>query len=259
MKTYLYLSIIPEALIASMLPPQEFGNYMATGTKKRTRGEALFFEVDSGFKSDFFNMSDIGKRCVPHSDGRLKNTLYLSIYRVLENIPLNALKSFFLVTDDGRVLEIEKKKYEKSDDDPLHLYQELAPVTPLIASTLNPVDFCNFITDKKNPISIPKIVFCELMLDELATDPNSPCIRNLPYSNIEHLKDGLIELQQKKDKITKTIIRAVRSDLMYRMVKNGFFIGDHKDLHYYPFPSKKELEGKYYSWWRSAQTIILRP
>lgn len=43
MKRYLYLSLLPEALIASMLPPEEFGNYLAVGTKKRTRGQAIFF------------------------------------------------------------------------------------------------------------------------------------------------------------------------------------------------------------------------
>lgn len=33
MERYLYLSITPEALISSMLPPAEFGNYQAVGTK----------------------------------------------------------------------------------------------------------------------------------------------------------------------------------------------------------------------------------
>ena len=45
MSVYLYLSLIPEALIASMLPPLDFGTYLAIGTKKRTRGQAMFFSA----------------------------------------------------------------------------------------------------------------------------------------------------------------------------------------------------------------------
>jgi len=46
MDVFLYLSLIPEALIASMLPPLEFGTYLAVGTKKRTRGQAMYFSLE---------------------------------------------------------------------------------------------------------------------------------------------------------------------------------------------------------------------
>ena len=42
MKKYYYLVATPESLIASHLEPKEFGNYLAVGTKKRTRGQAIF-------------------------------------------------------------------------------------------------------------------------------------------------------------------------------------------------------------------------
>ncbi len=46
MNKYIYLTCNPEALVASMLPPEAFGRYLSTGTKKRNRGQAIFFEVD---------------------------------------------------------------------------------------------------------------------------------------------------------------------------------------------------------------------
>ncbi len=55
MTVHLYLSLIPEALIASMLSPEEFGAYYAVGTQKKSRGQAIFFEIDPKFRSDFFN------------------------------------------------------------------------------------------------------------------------------------------------------------------------------------------------------------
>ena len=54
MKTYLYLSLFPEALVASMLPPDDFETYLAVGTQKRTRGQAMFFEVRE-LKSRYFD------------------------------------------------------------------------------------------------------------------------------------------------------------------------------------------------------------
>ncbi len=257
MKTYLYLSLIPEALIASMLPPEDFGKYLAVGTKKRTRGQAMFFEVDPDFKSDYFSLSDMEKRCVPHPDGQPKNTLYLSIYRVLENIPLSALKHLYLVTVDGRVLEIQQGKYQHEPEEKLHIYQELAPITPFIASTLNPVDFSHLITDKQNPISVPKLCFVELTLFGLANDLDSSDIRDLPYSNIDHLRDCLAALEKDPNKKTKTVTRYMNNYLFYRSIKNGFFVGDNREVRYYPFPSKNDLEDKHYPWWRSAQTVYM--
>ena len=255
MEYYLYLSLIPESLIVSMLPPEEFGNYLAVGTKKRTRGEAMFFELDPNFKNSFFPFSDIDKRCVPHSDGRSKQSIYLSIYRVLENIPLNVLKSLYLVTDDGRVLEISKSKYTPNNEDELHLYQELSPVTPLIVSRLNPLEFCRFVTDRKNPVSVPKLAFVELILDDMDKNPESAHEHNLPYPNIDHLMDCLSELKKQSGKTTKTVIRSMQRDLLYRTIKNGIFVGDQKELYFYPFPSRKDLENKFYAWWRSALVI----
>ena len=37
MSIYLYASLVPEALIVSMLPPDEFGTYYAVGTRKKAR------------------------------------------------------------------------------------------------------------------------------------------------------------------------------------------------------------------------------
>jgi len=109
MSIYFYLSLIPEALIASMLPPKEFGSYLAVGTKKRTRGQALFFTLQEVEKTSFI-IKDIDKKCVPHPDGEPKHSVYISIYRVLERTPLSAIGNLYLVTSDGRVLEMESKK-----------------------------------------------------------------------------------------------------------------------------------------------------
>lgn len=258
MKRYLYLSLLPEALIASMLPPEQFGNYLAVGTKKRTRGQAMYFEVDPNFESDYFNLNDIEKLCQPHSDGAPKRSKYFSIYRVLEHIPLNKLKSLYLTTDDGRVLELKQGDYTLRHDTKLRLYQQLCPVNPRVASSLKPEEFVKFITNPENPISVPKIVFVQLGLNNLAIDPVNGSDENLPFPNIQHLRDCLTELKIDEEKPTKTVIRFLQGDLLYRTIKNGFFVGDQENFIFYEFPSLEQLENEYYTWWRSALVLGFR-
>lgn len=252
MKTYLYLSLVPESLIASMLSPEDFGKYYAVGNKKRTRGQAIFFEVDpEQVDQAFFPMGEIAKRCRPHEDGRPKHSLYLSIYRVLEHVPIAALKKLYLVTEDGRVLGLDSQPYEPSHTPALRLYQELCPVNPRVVSKLDPADFAKFITDRHQPISVPRIVFVELILRDLRRDPDTPDIDELPYLNLEHLRDCLRELRNEFSKSTKTVIRHGH-DLLYRTIRGGFYVGDQKGLKYYPMPSREELDSVHYAWWRSA-------
>jgi hypothetical protein len=258
MSHYLYLSLVPESLIASMLPPEEFGRYLATGTQKRPHGPAIFFQVRPGFRSDFFDLAAAESRCVPHPDGQPKHSVYLAIYRVLEHVPREALGSLFLTTAHGRVLELPPG--DLPDDPPqprCHLYQELAPVHPLIASSLGPSAFCRFITDAARPIHVPRICLVDLELGDLAADPASGTASGLPYPNLEHIRNCLRELKPAGDKQTKTVDRVGRQGLIYRCVRTGFYVGDPEGALYYPYPSREQLEGEYYAWWRCANDIEL--
>lgn len=256
MKTYLYLSLIPEALIASNLPPEDFGAYYATGSKKRSRGQAVFFEVDPDFPSDHLPIADIEARCRPHQSGMPRRSSYLSIYRVLEHIPVARLGKLHLVTDDGMVLALERGNHEPEPGRLFHLYQEFCPLTPRVVSKLGPLEFCRQITNRREPVSVDRIVFADLKLEKLATDPDATEVDNLPYYNLEHLRDCMRELAHKSSKPTKTVIRHFPGDVLYRTIRRGFYVGDQTDFAFYPMPSRDALEADHYRWWRSAQTTF---
>lgn len=110
MKPHIYLNLTPEALVASMLFPDEFGGYIAFGIQKRTRGQESFLEVDDNAINDILPTEYIKDRCISQ-EGRPKSSVYLSIYRVLESIPISVLKSLYLTMDDGRIMEIKKGDY----------------------------------------------------------------------------------------------------------------------------------------------------
>lgn len=252
MTVHLYLSLIPEALIASMLSPEEFGVYYAVGSEKKSRGQAIFFEIDPKFRSKDFRIEEGIQRCVPHDDGAPKRSIYISVYRVLENIPINAIKKLYLTTQDGRTLEIEPGKKLPSDDEGLHLYREISPVSPLVISTHGPKEFYELII--KNPTSLvklPAVCFVELRLGDLATDPQNAEVGDLPYANIEHLRTCLTDLRTKQV-TTKMVDRLPSGGIPYRTIKNGFFVGNQEKLIFFPLPDEKKLVDKHYRWWRSA-------
>jgi len=252
MDVHLYLSMVPEALVASMLPPEEFGRYLAVGTQKRSRGNALYFEIAEGFRCERLDIEAAVQRCVPHESGGPKHSVYASIYRVLERVPLDALGGLWLVTADGRGLRLEPSGAPACFSAAFHLYREVCPVNPLIASTLPPPDFARFITDESHPIATPRICFVDLELSELASDPENGRPIDLPYPRIEHVRDCLLELQADPQKHTKTVDRCPAESFPFRCIKSGFYVGDPGGVRHYPFPSHEELEKTHHKWWRSA-------
>jgi len=72
MTTHFYLSLLPEALIVSMLDPEDFGTYYAVGSAKNLAGEAMFYEVDRLFGILTSASMKPSKRCVPTKMARLR-------------------------------------------------------------------------------------------------------------------------------------------------------------------------------------------
>ncbi len=112
MEIHYYLTVYPmEAMIASQLDPESFGAYMAVGNRKGSAESLLFLEVNEKEIVDNFDIEYARRRCKEHSDGHPKNSVYLSVYRALEDTPSEAFGSLWLVTRDGRGLEITRSVY----------------------------------------------------------------------------------------------------------------------------------------------------
>lgn len=254
MDTYLYLSLVPEALIASQLPPEKFGQYYATGYGYKSKGQAVFFDVDLAFRDDYFDIDQALAHCVAHPDGRPKSSVYVSTYRVLEHVPASALGNLHLTTAYGATLPLTRSEGPLPSGNGLHLYKELAPVNSLVASSQGPREFYEEITVAPTKlVCFPALCFVELDLGELATDPVAGRGVDLPYENIHHLREVLIEVSQ-PDKATKLVERVQSQAFAYRMVRqgSGFFYGNGQELAFYPMPSHHELREHHPLWWRSA-------
>lgn len=253
MSKYIYLTSNPEALVGSMLPPEGFGHYLSTGTKKRNKGQAIFFEVDLEMIEHLIDVESLNKRCVAKSDGSPKSSVYLSVYKVLEMVPVKSLKSLYLTTDHGCVLELKRTVYDSAKElkSTLHLYQELCPVMPMVASDLAPSAFLRRLTDGSTPIVLPKLFFVELKLGELAANPLAGSADNLPYPNMGHMRDCLEILKGEYEKHMKTVNRTFSGELLYRTIETGFYVGSKDDIIYFPYPRMEELEKLNYNFFRT--------
>lgn len=252
MTKHLYLSMIPEALIASMLTPEEFGVYYAVGSQKKARGQAIFFEVDPDYRHPALPVEEGLERCVMHEDGTPKRSVYISVYRALEHVSLDAILKLYLVTQDGRVLALDTSESCPKEGEGLHLYQEIAPVHPLVVSTLGPENFYDLIVaEPTSLLKLPAICFVELRLGQLAEDPVYGSVGDLPYSNIDHLRQCLVDLRTKTVH-SKMVDRVSPATFPYRTVKTGIFVGNTEKLLCFPMPSQDELRSQHYRWWRSA-------
>ena len=258
MDVHLYFSLIPEALIASNLPPEKFGQYYATGSGYKSKGQCLFFEIDPEFRSDHFAIETAIQRCVPTADGTPKHSVYIAVYRVLEHLPISALGKLYLTTAYGHTLGLERGEFPAETDRGLHLYQDLVPVNSLVVSSLEPQAFYQSVTVSPSKyIRFPGLFFVELGLGELSTDPQNGKTGDLPYPFIHHLREALTMLKPATDeeqspKDSKMVHRVHSLDFPYRMVEKGFYVGNGADMAFYPMLAHRELRDKHGEWWRSA-------
>ena len=243
-----------EALIASHLEPEAFGTYMAVGTKKLASGHVAFFEIDPGFArvTDHFKVDDIEQRCVPHADGTPKRSKYISVYRVMEFLPLSVYGALYLTTPDGRVMRMDAGPYDEgSETVGVNLYQELCPLIPMVVSGLPPGRFARTLTDPHNPVTAPRIFFADMRIDR---DERGTLAGWLPYTDPLHIEDCIHELEHDdaSRKATKTVSRTPRTRGFFRAIRRGFFLGDQTGVKFYPFPAREQLEIHHAKWWHSA-------
>lgn len=239
-----------------MLEPEDFGKYMALGEERRNAGVVVFFEVDGALVDASLGVEDAMSRCVPHNDGRPKRSLYLSIYRVLERIPVQALGDLYLTTKAGLTLRLSRGEYEAHPPGGSFLYQEFAPVGPRAVSLLEPSEFSRFITNPAQPVSLPRIVFADLRLGSLAKDPAEGRADKLPYPDLSHLRECLMALGKPGEpgaKPIKIVNRMNRLDDVFFMTRMGFYAGDATDFAFYPMPDEDTLTREHHTWWHSAR------
>ena len=155
--TSVYDRLLINALVASQLSADAFAEHYTIGSAKHSHGKVLFAEVDINFRNPYFDIDHYLSLTVPHPDGKPKKTKFISSYGVLEHVDLKSLKQLYLVTPNGKALALSAKPYSAvSDPGKVRIYQEITPLTNLVASTLDERTFARHITSKQNQKGAPR-------------------------------------------------------------------------------------------------------
>ncbi|NCB00921.1 MAG: hypothetical protein EOM67_01995 [Spirochaetia bacterium] len=242
-----------EAFIASQLEPKEFGSYMARGSKKGSAERLMFAEVKGEF-GDYFDWDYAKEKCIAHSDGRPKHSLYLSIYRVIEHIPLEQYKDVYLVNKDGSTLSLKAAPYKKPANwRGYGLYKEHCPVYPFIVSSLEPKMLADYIiNDTTKKITVPAIIFNDMRIIDFDEKEKTGNIGSMYDRDLDHLKDCIATIQNQKNKMTKTVDRSFGTKFSYQIIDNGIYIARGKGILFYPMHTQEALKEIDYDWGKSA-------
>ncbi len=261
MKQNFYLTVFPmEALIASQLEPAAFGTYMAIGAGKGSAEALVFIHLKEGIGP--FKWNEARANCIQHKDGRPKNSFYLSIYRVLENIPTSALGSLYLVTRDGRSLELKAAAWEDFRNSIPHnwngvgLYKELCPVLPLVVSCLKPAEFGAFMTAPDARTQVPALLYADLrIIEDLENLRGSGHIGNIYDQKTEHLRTCIEQIRARPEKVTKIVDRTYFNRFSYSLINSGIFLSRQSATLFWPMPDLQQIKEEAYDWGRSAEIL----
>lgn len=254
---HLYMIVFPiNALVASQLEPERFGEHYTMSSAKHFSGKVIFAEIDINYRNDYFDLERYLSLTVPHEDGSPKRTKFVSSYKVLENVDLKAIQKLFLVTVNGKVLPIEPAEYTAYNEPGLiRIYQEICPLETLVASTKDQREFGKFITTETRSKGAPKICFTqiEFNLDEFFRQNKNKDIFTieLPDVNPYRFYECIMEIKNNPEKLTKTIsLGSILRDISYKFLRHGFWFASGDELKFFPMPTERELENKYFYWWK---------
>lgn len=253
----LYMIVFPiNALVASQLEPDKFGEHYTTSSSKHFSGKVIFAELDPKFRDPYFDIERYLEMTVPHEDGSPKRTKFISSYNVIEHVKLSAIKKLFLVTTNGKVLPIEPAPYTAHNEPGLiRVYQEITPLETLVASTKDQREFGKFITTQTKSKGAPKICFTQIdfnIENFMANARNRDIIKlDLPNVNPYRFFDCIKELEDRPEKYTKTIsLGSLLRDISFNLIRHGFWFAQGDELLFFPMPSLSDLENKYFYWWK---------
>jgi hypothetical protein len=255
---HLYLILHPnEALVASELSPEAFGEHYAVGSPRHFKGRVMFVEVDINFRSEYLRIDEYLAYTESGKPGVPKRTKFVKSYRVLEHLDFAALRKLYLVTTDGAVLGVDQgeEPEDRGEAGRVHVYQEICPLQLLVASNLNPRQFGAYITTGAWSKGAPKMFFTQYDIDVekevQRAESQVSMIGPLPNVHPANLPVALQELHADPKKKTKTISLNPNLDVTsYKAIQPGFWFAAGSDLVFYRMPTVDELHQKHSSWWR---------
>ncbi len=258
---HLYVILHPNpSLVASMYKPKQFAMHYISGSTRFYDGRVLFFEISLDYRNDWFNIEEALNELKPHEDGRPKATKFIKSYRIIEHIDFSAIKNLYITTPTGECLELEADKSEKDidvkEDGELRIFAEINPLSMLVITKLNYINFGKNITDPNDSKSAPKQCYTQIHFDadQFLSDfeKNPMMLPPLRGVHPSKLRDAILEMKINPYKKTKGLaLDSNFNKIPYSYIKHGFMFASETESKFFRIPSMLEIEKKNFKFWRS--------
>ncbi len=254
---HLYQILYPnQALIASHLDPSAFARHYLVGSIRHYNGKLVFAEIDPEFRHPYFKIDEVFNNLKPHDDGTPKRTKFISSYRVMEHMDLDAIRKVYLTNAEAQVLELSPGTYTKKHESGyLRTFAEIAPLSMLVMSPLSMPEFGSFITAPGNTKGAPKLFYTQIELninEFLETFESNPFAQApFPFLHPSKLRDSILEMQSKPGKKTKGLSLFCPLDqISYKRIRHGFMFSEGERHKFFAMPSLHEIEETNFKFWQ---------
>lgn len=255
---HMYMICYPNSsLVLSQLSPEDFGARYNYGSASYYSGKLIFAEIDINYRNDYFHIDSVLERLVPHEDGSPKATRYISSYRVLEHVSIDAIQSLYLANADGTCFKLEAGEYKPDpEEQDLKVFAEITPLTMLTLSKRNLCDFGKWFTrEPENQLHVPRLLYMQINMDmdlflrEFEVNPFAPP----PLEGVHPAKvrDAILELRRRKEKDLKALtLDTAFTKESYRKIRHGIMVMDSEQEKFFPMPSMAEIQEKNFRFYR---------
>ncbi len=253
----LYQILYPnQALVASQLAPEAFARHYLIGSIRHYSGKLVFADIDIKFRHPYFNIDAGLADLVPHADGRPKHTKFICSYRVMEHMDFDCINHLYLSTSEAHILELKPQEYDKVHQVGfLRTFAEIAPLSMLVISPYDMVEFGKFITTPGNAKGCPKLFYTQIDLnvDEfIANFERNPFMQApFPFLHPSKLRDAILQMKIKPEKTTKGISLFCPLDqISFKMIRHGFMFTSQDKYRFFPMPTTKDIESTDFRFWQ---------
>jgi hypothetical protein len=259
---HLYLIVHPNhSLVASQLEPERFIRHYVRDSARYFEGKLAFLELDPAFRHPYFDIEGAYAQLKAHEDGSPKATKFVSSYRVLEHVALNAMGNMYFCDASGGFVKLEASNEASSaegvrSDEELRVILEIDPVRFIVLTRLSLAGYASFATDPNNAKGAPRMLYTELDLsidDFMAETEESPYVSSFsPGVHPERLRAAVRELRGSPGKYVKGIALNCPLDrISYKLLRGGFVFASREGIKSYPLLSLDEVERRYYKFWKN--------
>lgn len=237
------------SLVLSQLSPENFGARYNYGSSSYYAGKLIFAEIDINYRNDYFEIDHALDRLKPHEDGSPKATRYISSYRVLEHIDIDAIQRLYLANADGTCYPLDAGAYEPDpNESDLKVFAEISPLHMLTLSKYNMRDFGAWFTrDHTNQLRVPRLLYIQIAMDidlflsEFERNPFAP--PPLEGVHPSKVRNAILEMRARDEKVVKALtLDTSFTKESYRKIKPGIMVMDQYKEKFFSMPSLDTIE-----------------